>query len=258
MDGITIRLSQDYYPTNINQMTLVLENRSDSVMMYGNGWSFEKYENGKWWNLALEEGFAYTLEGILLFDHDKNIFRIPDYFFREPFSEGLYRVTGCSLWVTPESGNSGGENNDVEFPPYQCEFVVSETAVQESEATPVTALLPWQLPEKEDWEWYPPGTGFSLYASAGMQVWQCVQGDYELVAILYRNSTENEYYNAGDLLLMDIFDRSTGKRYEVFTEPTVAIEKVEPYQDGFKIDSGDFYYCCIDDSDCVVLLPLAS
>ena len=48
---------------------------------------------------------------------------------------------------------------------------------------------------------------------------------------------------------MDIFDRKTGKRYIVFTEPTVGTNKVTPFENGFKIDCGDILYCFIDDSD---------
>ena len=79
-----------------------------------------------------------------------------------------------------------------------------------------------------------------------------------LVAILYRNSRENEYYNIGDMLLLDVFDRKTGIRYEVFSEPSVETESVIPYRDGFRIDSGNLQYCYVDDSGSIVLEPVDS
>ena len=97
-----------------------------------------------------------------------------------------------------------------------------------------------------------------MYENVGMQLWQFVQGQNGLVAVLYRNSQENEYYNNGDLLLLDVFDRKTGIRYEVFSEPTVETEAVIPYHDGFKIDSGNFLYCYVDDSGSIVLEPVDS
>ena len=104
-DGITLRLLQDAYLPNAQTMTLILENRSDSVMSYGQGWSFEKHEDGEWRTLETIENYGFTLEGYLLFDHDRKTFTIGTWFLNEPLSEGLYRVTGCSLRVAPDDQN---------------------------------------------------------------------------------------------------------------------------------------------------------
>jgi hypothetical protein len=64
------------------------------------------------------------------------------------------------------------------------------------------------------------------------------------------------------LFLLDIFDRKTGKRYEVFSEPTIKfpgfpeVDEVFPYQDGFKVEyDGLLNYCFINDDDRVTLIP---
>jgi len=38
-DGITLRLYQDSYPPGTTDMTLIGENRSDSVMIYDGSWA---------------------------------------------------------------------------------------------------------------------------------------------------------------------------------------------------------------------------
>jgi len=60
-EGITLKLLQDSYPPNTNTMTLVLENRSDSIMSYGKGWYFEKFKHGKWRRLKIMQQNAFTM-----------------------------------------------------------------------------------------------------------------------------------------------------------------------------------------------------
>ncbi|MCL1914758.1 MAG: hypothetical protein FWG10_12995, partial [Eubacteriaceae bacterium] len=76
------------------------------------------------------------------------------------------------------------------------------------------------------------------------------QGRNGLLAVYYRNSSENGH-GAGTQILVDAFDRKTGRCYKVFAEPTVALDTAvfEPYQDGFKIgiDTDNLLYCFVDD-----------
>ena len=144
----------------------------------------------------------------------------------------------------------------VDYPQYQLEFIVLDTASPEPENNLDIHLTQWLLPEKENWQLYTPWDCVRMYDNAGMQLWEFVQGQNGLVAVLYRNSRENEYYNIGDMLLLDVFDRKTGIRYEVFSEPTVETESVIPYRDGFRIDSGNLQYCYVDDSGSIVLEPV--
>jgi len=182
----------------------------------------------------------------LLCDYDKDTFPIGAGLL--PFTEGLYRVTGYnSLRVAANHGNLGYDGEHVDYPPFQLEFVVSRAASPEPEASPETQLGMWELPEIEDWQWYTWGDCAIMYEDAGFHVVSTGQGQNGLLAVFYHNAGEGEH-SASELLRMDVFDRKTGMRYEVFDEPTVVIGTVvfEPCQDGFIIGGDDLLYCFID------------
>ena len=133
-DGITIRLLQDHYPPNTSKMTLVLENNSDSVMMYGQGWSFEKYEDGVWRSLETINSYGFFMLGHTLNDHDRNTFPIWNGFLKEPLNEGLYRVAGrWPLKIAPDVNSLNNNENIIEYPPYKLEFIISKYAAEEPE-----------------------------------------------------------------------------------------------------------------------------
>ena len=243
-DGITLRLSQDSYLPGTTVMTLILENHSDSVMSYGQGWHFEKYINGKWCELKYKDNYGFTMEGYTLNEYDKQTFYVSAGILSEPLGIGLYRVTGCELRVAANDENLSYGGDFVHYPPYQLEFTISETAAEEPERKQPEAL---QIREKEDWQWYTAWDIYATYKNAGMTDWATVKGTNGLVAVLYRENTpENEILNIGDKLMLDIFDRKTGKRHEVFAELKVEYNNVSIYQDGFKVDCGDLYYCFIN------------
>ncbi|MCL1914716.1 MAG: hypothetical protein FWG10_12785 [Eubacteriaceae bacterium] len=255
-DGITLKLLQNSYPPNAKTMTLVLENRSDSVMFYGQGWYFERFTGGEWRRLKTTQK-VFTMEGYLLSNRDRKTLPIKTGFL--PFREGLYRVTGYHpLSVAPDAGNLDHGMENVDYPPFQLEFFVSKTALPEPEANPETQLGVWQLPEIESWQWHAPQVYVAMYENAGMCAPAFVPGQNGLVAVLYRIASEDEYDYINDLLLlMDIFDRKTGIRYEVFDEPTVSIDAVTPYLDGFLIVSDKLLYCYVDGTGNMSLEPAA-
>jgi len=245
-DGITLRLVQDSYLPGTEAMTLILENRSDSVMSYGQGWSFEKNENGIWRELETIEDYAFTSEGYTLYNRAKNTFTIPTWFLNEPFSEGLYRITGCTLRVAPDDENLSWEGDNVDYPRYQLEFIISDSASPEPDITS----------EKEDWQWYTPSEIIGIYESPTTQVYSYIQGANGLVAVALYDPTEHSLFedtNLGkDIFWMDIYDRKTGSRYEALTEPTIEFSSnwplIWPYQDGFKVDTGDLLYIFLNNS----------
>ena len=115
-DNITLRLMQDYYPPDVDGITMILENNSDSVLKYGYGHYFEKYEDGSW--ITMEQGdVSFPAIEIILGEHETQTLYIPVVNLGEPFSEGLYRVCGLNRLR------------------YQLEFVISRTAP--AEALPV-------------------------------------------------------------------------------------------------------------------------
>ena len=128
-DGITLRLSQDRYPPGELIMDVILENHSDSVLVYGTPVSFQKYDGSVWNDLDFKENYAFTAIAYGVNAHDENTLTISTHCLREPLAAGLYRVTGCGLRVEP-----GGESpddrwdNTVVYPPYQLEFIVADAA----------------------------------------------------------------------------------------------------------------------------------
>lgn len=218
-EGITLRLMNSEFPEGVERMTLIMENRTDDVMLYGNGWSFERYEGGEWVPLPNREDAAWTSEGYTLFDHKQDIFHVSTFVLAEPLTEGLYRVKGCTLRVAADDDNLSAGGSYTGYPAYQLEFAVKKDALPDR-GYPPDETEPGGLPPKEDWEWYTPWEGLNLLENRGESVWQFVEDESGLVAMLHRpDIPENEYYNEGDLLALQLFDRRTGELFQV-SDPT--------------------------------------
>jgi len=250
-DGITLSLEYDNYPENVQSLKMILENRTDNVMLYGNGWSFEKYKynpdgEDTWEKVDTKGDVAFTAEGYTLDKYNKQEFIIPTSFLKKGLTEGLYRITGCSLRVAKDDINLayGGEYTD--YPPYVLEFAVTKDSVSPAVAEEdiLDSSDKYTLPEKEDWQWYTAWEAEKLYSQNGFMIWQYVENDNGLYAILYRKDTpENEYLNIGDKLMLDIFDRKTGKTYTVFEKEYVETDSVIPTETGgFEITVNDVLY----------------
>ncbi len=227
VDGITIRLLQDDYPEGTERMTLVMENRSDRVMLYGNGWSFERYEDGEWKPLPNREDAGFTMEGYTLYEYRKDTFHVSAFALAEPLTEGTYRVTGCTLRVAVHYGGVYEA-----LPAYRLEFTVSKDAPPEPEQPEETAP-PGGLAPKESWEWYTAWEGLALFEGQGRHVWEIQADGHGLAAFLCRpGGPDGDVLNEGDLLTLHLFDRKTGEICTVFDVPTVEIGAVTPLPDG--------------------------
>lgn len=137
-DGITLHLLQDAYPVGVKSMTLILENSSEKVMLYGEGWYFEKKTGDTWIEAKLKDDIAFHQLGYTLEAHDRKTMIILTSILEETLSPGLYRVTGMgplSVADNPEELHAGGEKTD--FPPYQLEFTVTYGAADEPAASPL-------------------------------------------------------------------------------------------------------------------------
>ena len=253
-DGITLHLLQDSYPPGTKTLTLVLENRSDNVMLYGEYLSFEKYENGAWQKVKTIKNYGFRAIGYTLFDHDKHTFTISTWFLKEPLSSGTYRVTGCSLRVARDAENLSGGGDNIDYPPYKLTFTVCAEATPEPEPQPKKELAEWQLPDIEPWQWHTPWDCFDMYHKAGLRIQFSLAGGNGLIAILY-GTNQDQWYST-DLLLLDVFDRKTGKRYQVFTEPTLGTHSVMSFDQGFIIVTDNVYYYYLDDNGKLVIEPL--
>ncbi len=247
-EGITLRLMNSEFPEGVERMTLIMENRTDQMMLYGNGWSFERYEGGEWAPLPNREDVAWTMEGYTLFDHKQDIFNVSTFALQEPLTEGLYRVTGCTLRVAGDDENLSAGGSYTDYPAYQLEFAVRKDALPDR-GWPEVTPAPGTLREKKDWEWYTPWEGLNLLENRGESVWQLVGDESSLTALLHRpNTTENEYFNEGDLLALQLFDRRTGELFPVCDPTTKEMLLVEPDNvtpetgGGFHIEAEDGAY----------------
>jgi len=256
-DGITLSLEYDNYPENVQSMKMTLENRTDNVMLYGNGWSFEKYSykngNETWKTVETKDDVAFTAEGYTLSEYDKQTFVIPTSFLKNGLSEGLYRVTGCSLRVAEDENNLSAGGQYTDYPPYVLEFVVTKDS--ESPANSEIIEGGSALPKKEDWQWYTVWNAEKLYRQNGYMIWQFVENENGLIAVLFREDTlENEYLNEGDTLMLDIFDRKTGEIVHVFENKYLELNSVTPLEDGsFEIIKDNVTYCATIENNILIM-----
>ncbi len=249
LEGITLHLTQDEYPVGVENLTVVMENRSDQLLTYGNGWTYEKWKDGEWVSLKNSENAAFTSEAYVLFDHTRAEFTASTFALEKPLDAGLYRMTGCALYIIVPDDENPDEEEYIEYPAYQLEFVVSEDAEVEQQDDGAR-------PAKEDWEWYTPYACLDLYQQKGYTVWQYIKDapDGQLLAVLYREDTpENEVLEEGALLMLDLFDRTTGEAYTVFGRPSVTTGGVTASDGGFDAATADGnYYVGRSDGEWVV------
>ena len=97
----TVRLSllQTEYPAGTEKMTLVVENTGDVEIGYGAAYSCEKFADGQWSKVDFVDNlyFAdvlYTVEPRSVRTMELNWSQL-----LQPLEEGLYRITGSSIWV---------------------------------------------------------------------------------------------------------------------------------------------------------------
>lgn len=241
-EGITLRLAQREYPVGVQSLTMLMENRGDSVMLYGNGWSFERWQDGGWQPLENRENAAWTAEGYTLMERSMASFNISTFALKEPLKEGLYRATGCALRVAEDDGNLSYGGEYTEYPPYRLEFLVKEGACPEPPPAE-DGEEPGGLPHKEDWEWHTPWELLSHYEGRGRCVWQYMQEDSGLMAMLWREGSVSDGLNAGDKLGLAIGDRATGRIWEVLPRYTLEQDGIRAVEGGFAFDTerGEVY-----------------
>lgn len=122
-EDITASLLQDAYPVGTQALTLVLENRGDETLTYGEEVSFEKFVDGEWKPVRTIDSYCFNSLAYLLEPHSMKAFTISPWFLAEPLRAGLYRVTGGEMWT--------GGSRQTPLPAWQVEFRVTEDAQPE-------------------------------------------------------------------------------------------------------------------------------
>ena len=197
--------------------------------------------------------YCFTDELLILQENTSDFYtlNVPVY-----LASGLYRVVSAGMEVSPDYKYSvyGDRSSVVKYPGFMLKFLITETAGPE----PVDLPTGWpaensDLPEAGDWLWYQAGHVRLAYENAGMAIKGGVFGKNGFVAVCCSGKNE---YGAEGLYKLEIFDRKTGERYAVFSEPAVEIGDVAPYEDGFIIKTDGSYYCFINGDGDVELIPL--
>lgn len=122
-EDITASLLQGAYPAGTQALTLVLENRGDETLTYGEEVSFEKFVDGEWKPVRTIDSYCFNSLAYLLEPHSMKAFTISPWFLAEPLRAGLYRVTGGEMWT--------GGSRQTPLPAWQVEFRVTEDAQPE-------------------------------------------------------------------------------------------------------------------------------
>lgn len=98
-EGITLSLLQTGYPVGTEKLTLIVDNPTNLSLGYSEAFSIQKYEEGIWKDVDFrEEAFIadilYTAQ-----PHSVHTMRYSTHDLTRPLDEGLYRLTGSSLWI---------------------------------------------------------------------------------------------------------------------------------------------------------------
>jgi len=136
-EDITASLLQDAYPVGTQSLTLVLENRGDETLTYGEEVSFEKFTDGAWKPVSTIDSYCFNSMAYLLQPHSMGAFTISPWFLTEPLRAGLYRVTGGEMWT--------GDSRSLTA--WQVEFRVTEDAQPEPDYAVFIPGQPLQNPE---------------------------------------------------------------------------------------------------------------
>ena len=238
-DGMAFRLYQDRQPLGTSGVTIIMENNSEYVMLYGYGFVWEQYLNGEWLQLAHRKDVAYASVGMLLNDQEVKTFFASTFSLQEPLSEGLYRISRWNpIRIALDDLNLGWDGNFIELPTYKLEFVVCHTASNE----PSSIVL-----ERQYWEWYSSSDWYDDMRNE--HVMWFANGANEgrnLVGILYTDCRDFSWYGHLETgsLLMRIFDRKTGITHDVFEQPPVRPDEFSAYEyeglHGFKLCFGEY------------------
>ena len=124
-DDISVSiLSDPCYPAS-GEISIVIENNSDSVVIYGLDWFIERYKDGTWMRIGLKEIHSFPALGYYLNKREAKTIIIRTSILEEPLVEDIYRLTGCTLTVVHKDGNDEMESI---YPPYQLDFIISKKA----------------------------------------------------------------------------------------------------------------------------------
>ena len=238
---ITMELLQHTYPPDVDEIAIVMENRSDMVLEYGEGYFFETYKDGEWIVVDSLNDRAFNDVVYHLYDFDRNILALK-FSPTGTLDHGLYRVTGKQgLFIAPANSFFNSEQTFEEYPPWQLEFLISSSAEK----------APLEIPGKRAWQWSTPLEVSEAYADIATDDLRFIPGNNGVVAVLYKTPPENDS-DFQELYSMEIFQRKFGARQFVFKDEIIEPDTVQTYQDGFVVKNYHLYYISFNEEGVVL------
>ncbi len=124
--GVTLSLLQESYPVGVREITLVLDNRSEMEIFYGEHFSCQKFVDGAWQPVEFQDKVYFRDIAWVLEADSVRTLRLDMNALEQPMEEGLYRLTGGGVHL-----RDTGEWSE----PWQLDFRVTAEAQPEPDYT---------------------------------------------------------------------------------------------------------------------------
>ena len=102
---VKVSLLQAEYPVGTKKMTLVVENTNAVKIGYGRECYCDKFVDGQWQRIDYIDHYAFHDDMLLVNLHSARTMDLNWDWLSKPLDEGLYRVTGSTIWVK-ENGDT--------------------------------------------------------------------------------------------------------------------------------------------------------
>lgn len=94
-----VSLLQETYPVGPERMTVIVENTGGEKLGFGMDAHFEKFEDGQWHSVEFVDNACFTDEMWMVSSGSARSLPLCLGLLKQPLSEGLYRVTGTTLYI---------------------------------------------------------------------------------------------------------------------------------------------------------------
>lgn len=123
---VTLSLLQESYPVGVQKITLMLDNRSDGELRYGEHFSCQRFVDGTWQDVPFKDRVFFHDVAYCLQADSVWILRLDMALLEQPLEEGLYRLTGREVYLRETEGNTKEASE-----PWQLDFRVTAEAQPE-------------------------------------------------------------------------------------------------------------------------------
>ena len=207
---------------------VVYENPTDREITYGTYCSFEKkIQKDQWEPVPFKDHLSFPALGLTLEEHDIQRQPFSLKLFKEPLTEGTYRI------------------HIKAFDTY-LEFEIREDGALPQLIYPDQESAPNMLSPKplaRSWQWYRILDYTRYYNSQGIAILDLQKGKNGLAAFGWLFTQEAGIPDENTLMYLNVVDRKTGRIYEAFESPSVRYTSLKTSEDGFTCigENGETY-----------------